>query len=84
MEPLIRKIKPILESEFAGATVQLEPASPEGRVTGLLVWSGFEGIKQIRRQGRLWKVLKKKLSPQEQLQVTGILTVTPEEMAVSD
>jgi acid stress-induced BolA-like protein IbaG/YrbA len=83
MEELIAKLRELLAGEFRGAEIELEPAPPAQKVAGFLVWSGFQGMEQLKRQDRLWRVLKKGLSKNEQLQITAILTVTPEEWAVS-
>ena len=82
MEPLIEKLTTLLKAEFDAADVQLMPTPYMGKVAGFLVWSGFEGLEQIKRQNRLWKVLRKKLTPEELLKVSAILTFTPEEWAV--
>jgi acid stress-induced BolA-like protein IbaG/YrbA len=83
MAELINKLTDILATAFTGAKIELEPAEPADKVAGFLVWSGFAGMEQLKRQDRLWRVLKKGLSRNEQLQITAILTVTPEEWAVS-
>jgi len=83
MESLNEKLTTILKAEFDGAAVQLEPASPAGKVVGFLVWSGFQGVEHIKRQNRLWRALRKNLTPQEQLKISAILAFTPEEWSVS-
>lgn len=83
MASLNEKLTAVLQAEFDGAEVQWDPASPAGKVVGFLVWSGFQGIEHIKRQNRLWKVLRKNLSPQEQLKISAILAFTPEEWTVS-
>ena len=83
MAELINRLTDILATAFTGAQIELEPVAPAQKVAGFLVWSGFVGMEQLKRQDRLWGVLKKGLSKNEQLQITAILTVTPEEWAVS-
>jgi len=83
MVKLIAKLRELLAGEFGDAEIRLEQAAPAQKVAGFLVWSGFVGMEQLKRQDRLWGVLKKGLSKNEQLQITAILTVTPEEWAVS-
>jgi acid stress-induced BolA-like protein IbaG/YrbA len=82
MENFIRRLKALFESEFPGSEVELEAAGSH-RVGGLLVWDGFIGYEQLERQRRLRDVLKANLSPEEQLQVSAILTMTPEEIAAA-
>ncbi len=83
MEALMQKINGVLKSAFPDATAELEQAAPADKVGGLLIWAGFEGMEHIKRQNRLWAVLKKGLTRQEQLRITAILTLTPEERTVS-
>ena len=82
MEAFAKKVKDVLVAEFPNATVALEAAKPSKKIGGLMVWEGFKGIEQIKRQTRLWKVLRHRLTPEEQLRITAILTVTPQEREV--
>ena len=82
MARLVRRLQALFHTHFPGAMAELEQATPLKKVGGFLVWEGFEGAEQIERQRRLRKVIRENLSPQEQEQLTGILTVTPAEVAV--
>lgn len=82
-QELIDKIKGILQAGFPNAVVELEQAVPSTKVAGLLICPDFEGVEQIERQDLLWNVLSKNLTRPEQLQITAILTLTPEERTVS-
>jgi hypothetical protein len=75
---LMKKLPEVLKKKFPNATLELEKSGP-GKVAGFLVWKGFAGMEQIKRQERLWKELRRKLSPDELLQITAILTMTQEE-----
>jgi hypothetical protein len=81
VKSLIKKLSGILAAEFQGASIELEK-SGLGKIAGFLIWSGFKGVEQITRQERLWKVLENKLTSNELLQVSAILTITPEEKPV--
>ena len=82
MEAFAKKVKDVLVAEFPKATIDLDVAKPSKKIGGLMVWQGFKGIEQIKRQTRLWKVLRLRLTPEEQLRITAILTVTPQEREV--
>lgn len=82
MEPLIEKITRLLEGNFVGSTIELEPAVPSVKIGGSLVWAGFEGHEQIERQQQMWRILRNNLSKEELSQITAILTFTPDEMSV--
>lgn len=82
MDPLVEKLKQLFESQFSGATADLEVVKPLKKVGGFLVWEGFEGIEQIDRQRQLRHAVRDGLTPEEQARLTTILTVTPAEVAV--
>lgn len=82
MEKLMEKLRGLLEAEFPGAEVELEPASPADKLGGFLVWKDFEGMEQIDRQQRLAEVIRSNLSREDQLRITAILTVTPDERSI--
>jgi acid stress-induced BolA-like protein IbaG/YrbA len=81
MDALISRLRKLLETQFKGASVLLEPASPTEKVGGFLVWGGFDGMDQIDRQQMLSKVIRE-LPRDEQVKITAILTLTPDERSV--
>jgi hypothetical protein len=74
-----RKLSKLVGGQFPGAKVSLDQAKPAEKVGGMIVWDGFEGMEQVDRQNRLWKVLRANLSRDEQLMITAILTMSPSE-----
>lgn len=82
MEALIRKLRKILKTQFVGAEPELEQAGPLDKIGGYLIWRGFEGVEQLDRQRQLNRAIRERLSVEEQLHITTILTVTPDEVAV--
>ena len=82
MEELMNRLRNLLDAEFPEAKVELEQASPAEKVGGFLIWSGFDGMEQIERQQRLADVIRSKLSRDDQIRITAILTVTPDERSV--
>ena len=81
MATLNQKLKRALASKFRGADVKLTQVNRGKRIGGTLIWQGFEGEAQIDRQVELRRVIDEALPPDEQLQVSFILTVTPDEFA---
>ncbi len=69
MAKLNEKLKRALSSGFRGADVKLAEFTRGKRVSGTLVWEGFEGKAQIERQVELRRVIDGALQPDEQLQV---------------
>jgi hypothetical protein len=76
---LIDDVRRVLRNGFPGSTVKIASFAG-GRVGGNLIWKGFDGQAQIDRQSALRKVIDT-LPPHEQLKVSFILTVTPEEQS---
>jgi acid stress-induced BolA-like protein IbaG/YrbA len=79
MEQKIGRIQKIFEAGFPGATAELEYVKPLRKVGGFLIWDGFQGVEQLKRQRALSRALKEGLEPKELAQVTTILTITPGE-----
>jgi hypothetical protein len=79
MEEFIQQLTEILKEEFPGSNPELKHASPLQKVGGYLIWNGFDGMEQIDRQRRLGAAIRKRLSISEQVKITTILTLTPEE-----
>jgi len=74
---LRQKIRRVLKQEFPKADITID--RPGSKVTGLIVWQGFDGLEQIDRQSHLWKILRSRLSPDEQFKIAAILTMAPVE-----
>jgi stress-induced morphogen len=75
------KIREILAASFPGIVIdELEKPSAEGRLTGVLVWKGFEGKEQVERQKQVWDVLRSELTKKEQGSISMIITLTPREL----
>ncbi len=82
MEELIKRLRKLLEAQFPEAKAELEQAFPAEKVGGFLIWRGFDGMEQIDRQQRLSDVIRSELPREDQLRITAILTVTPDERSV--
>jgi acid stress-induced BolA-like protein IbaG/YrbA len=82
MEKFIPKLRKLLAKNFAGSKLELDRIGG-GRVSGLLTWDGFVEVEQIERQRTVWRILRSKLTPEEQHRVAAILTLTPEEMTAA-
>ena len=72
------KVRKIIEESFPGCQLEIDLDSSSQRVTGFLIWSGFEDIDQMDRQNKLWDVLKKRLGD-EATRILAIFTHTPNE-----
>jgi hypothetical protein len=82
MEALIKRLRQALAAEFSGAKLILAQAKPVKKITGEIVWDGFNGVAHIDRQRRLRTVIDSALDVDERLAVSLILTLTPDENVV--
>lgn len=80
MAELQGKVEQLLTENFAGAQTELETLPDLEKVSGFLIWPGFEGLDQLERQRRLWELLRRRLGRAEQRNVSALLTVTPDEL----
>lgn len=79
MEPFIQKLKDLIARHFPDSELEVELTGSD-RIAAYLVWAGFADYEQIQRQRQVWSVLRQALSREEQLMISVILTLTPEEM----
>lgn len=79
MEELAEEIRAIIENQFEGAQVDIEPIS-DYKVGGTVLWDGFDEQRQSDRQQTLWEILRNNLNPQQQMGIATLLTFTPVEV----
>ncbi len=79
MEELAEEIRALIENRFEGAQVDIEPISAY-KVSGTVLWDGFDEYRQSDRQQMLWDFLRDNLSPQQQMGIATLLTFTPVEV----
>jgi hypothetical protein len=72
------KVKSILETAFQGIKVLTE-VFPDGRISGSVIWAGFDGLDEVDRQTIVRNELRDKLGADAQ-QVGVLLTYTPDEL----
>lgn len=82
MATLINKVNGILKKRFPTAILEIESSTDSKKVGGFITWSGFKGKDHIKRQELLWDALAKSLTREEQLKITAIFTMTPDEAFV--
>lgn len=83
MEGVIERITKTLLESFPGARVDWDPPEPYSKLSGFLIWEGFEGKEQIKRQDQVWKALRKTLSKEDRRNIGAILTATPYEVTAA-
>jgi acid stress-induced BolA-like protein IbaG/YrbA len=72
------RVKSILETAFQGIKVLTEEL-PDGRISGSLIWAGFDGFDEVDRQTMVRNELRDKLGTDAR-QVGVLLTYTPDEL----
>ncbi len=76
---LRRGLKDDLEAAGISAKISSEPI-PMTKLYRFMVLAGnFKKMSHSERQDLVWRIAKKSLQPQEELLVSMILTLTPEE-----
>lgn len=74
-----QQVTQILEEAFQGLRADIEEI-PGGRLSGMIVWNGFDGQDQADRQKKVRDVLKAALG--QEIQKVGILlTYTQNELS---
>ena len=75
---IIEKVKALLQERFPGADMDVEASPYSEKVSGYLVWNGFEDLEQIDRQDLVISWLRQQLGA-EARHVSVILTYSPNE-----
>ncbi len=71
-------VKHTLEQQLQGAHVEIDSLPGAQKVSGFLVWDGFQGMEQIDRQRHVRRILHRALGTNVQ-RVSTLLTYTPNE-----
>lgn len=82
MTKLKSKLLRMLRQQFAGAELDIRYSEFSGKLEGTIVWKGFAGMDQVDRQRALRSLVQSKLTQDERACLSGIFTMTPEEIAV--
>ena len=76
-----QQIKDILTRELPGATVEVERDTDSGKVGGRIIWDGFAGTNKLRRQNRIFGLLRRHLTTAQTQEISFIFTYTTEDFA---
>jgi hypothetical protein len=82
MERLVTKVRRAFRARFPNARFRLDKVEIEERLSGLLIWQGFDEFDQVDRQTKVRNVLQRSLTQEEREHVGAILTVTPDELEI--
>ncbi|HZO91968.1 MAG TPA: hypothetical protein VFB38_26865 [Chthonomonadaceae bacterium] len=75
-----QQIKESLERELPGVHVEIERNPDTGKVGGHVIWEGFAGYNSLRRQNRVFSILRRNLNAaQAQANISYLFTYTPDE-----
>ncbi len=78
---IAEQVKALLEERFPGAAVDIEIITYSQKVSGHLIWGGFDGVEQIDRQDWVIGWLRQRLGPKA-ASVSTILTYSTNEYQV--
>jgi acid stress-induced BolA-like protein IbaG/YrbA len=82
MEYLKSELEDWLPQQMPGAQVEIDPLRRGFKLSGIVVWQGFDGLEPIDRQSIMWKQLRAHFSREDQLRIAILITFTPAEYAV--
>jgi acid stress-induced BolA-like protein IbaG/YrbA len=74
-----QQIQEILTRELPNAQVEVERDADTGKVGGRIIWEGFAGYNSLRRQNRIFGLLRRQLSTAQARDISFIFTYTPAE-----
>ena len=74
-----QQIKEILERELPSAHAEIERDSDSEKIGGRVIWEGFAGFTSLRRQDRIFKLIRRQLSKADEQKISFIFTYTPDE-----
>jgi len=75
---IVEKVKNVVESAFPNGEADIDYSKRSGKVSGYLIWDGFDSLEQLDRQKKLWEVLRNRLG-RDATRVSFIFTYTPRE-----
>ncbi|MGD8718658.1 MAG: hypothetical protein PVH29_07535 [Candidatus Zixiibacteriota bacterium] len=78
MEDFKEKVEEAINAEFGENAAELEVLE-SGRVSGFVVSGKFDDKSDQERQDMLWETLKEALTQEELLNVSFLITLTPDE-----
>ena len=82
MERLKAVLEDWLPQQLLGARVEIDPLRRGYKISGIVIWQGFDGLEPIDRYTLLWKHLRAHLNRKDQARISMIITLTPAEYAV--
>ena len=82
MEQLKSALEEWLPQQLPGAEVEIDPLRRGFKISGIVIWQGFDGLEPIDRQSIMWKKLRAYFSREDQLRIAILITFTPVEYAV--
>ena len=82
MERLKQEFEQWLPEQFPGAKLSFDTGDREAKLSGILAWSGFDGLEPIDRQSLLWRAIRAHFNRDDQLRISILITLTPAEYAV--
>lgn len=72
------RVREILERNFSNADINLDRSSGTERLSGYIIWSGFNKVEQLDRQRLIYNTLRDELQA-DAAKISIILAYSPEE-----
>ena len=78
---LEEQIATILTDNLPGATVEIRREPENGKIGGHVILDGFAGYTSLKRQNRIFGILRRHLSPVQAQEISFIFSYTTDEHA---
>ena len=72
-------IKQTLEKELPGAKAEISRDPDSEKVGGRVIWAGFQGGTARQRQERIFRPLRRQITPAQAREISFIFSYTPYE-----
>lgn len=74
-----QQIEEILKKELDDAQITIERDEETEKIGGRIIWQGFAGYSSLRRQNRIFGLLRRHLTTSDAQTISFIFTYTPAE-----
>lgn len=74
------KIRQVLTSALPGVRLEIGRDKNTELIGGDVIWEGFKGYQSLKRQNRVYRILRQNIDPADaQKNISYLFTYTPEE-----
>lgn len=79
-----QQIEKIFKDEFPEAEIQISRDKDTGQIGGHVIWEGFKGYSQLKRQNTIYGLLRRHMTTSDGKDISLIFTYTPKERSIME